>query len=198
METTTQRPTFGLPALTPKYAPTHTPFNPDVTLELSQDIKGDSTKTDLTKIEVETTRLSNADGVFLMCPIKRLEPRENSPLVQFASRGMESYDDRMKEYRANFPLILKTLYANGMLKGREDVLTEAFLNSGKNIRWCRKAFCTCGCSPAFKLPRGLWLECGNTVRVSLEERADSPIQVVIDPNRAEVVLNIVSELKEAK
>jgi hypothetical protein len=192
---TTSKPTFGLPALTPIVNEDKGFFGEELTL--SPDITYVSDKTYLKGIGLHTikkrTKRTNYayDGSYLRVYVSHHDKDKHGALAEFASRGLESFDDRMKEYRKAFPAIFKTLYANGLLCGEN--VTAEWLEKPKGVRWAQRAFCRCGCSPSFKLPKGIYLTRWNTADVTLQEKEGAVVEVVTTQERIEVVSQILEQ-----
>ena len=196
---TTLKPTFGLPALNPITPEKDSFFNR--IMSLSPEIPSGTLKTSLVEVGLHdiykrTKRGKSAyDGSYLRVYIRHNEPDKNSVLAQFASRSLESFDDRMGEYRKYFSAIFKTLYANGSLCG--EGVTAEWLDNPKGVRWAQKSFCSCGCSPAFKLPKGIRLREYNCCDVTLQEKQGAVVEVVTTPERIEVVSQILEQSNQA-
>jgi hypothetical protein len=123
--------------------------------------------------------------------IKHKEASKNSVLAQYASRGLDDQDDRMAEYRKQFPAVVKHLHANRLL-AFEPTLDQ--LENPTGFRWSQKAGCSCGCSPAFIAPAWLRLrnEDGyhlNTIYCNTVEKDDTEVSLVINEHRLSSLVN---------
>lgn len=182
---------LGLPSLMPKVEskPTYGKRG-DIQLEVSQSLNNPKAKCAIERINLSSDFRQRSDyyrrqSTHLRIWITHKEAAKNSVLAQYASRGLDDQDDRMAEYRAQFGAVVKHLHANGML---DFVPTLDQMENPKGFRWSQKAGCRCGCSPAFVCPDWFKLrrEDGyrlNEVSVSVKEKDDAEVGLVINENR---------------
>ena len=171
---------FNAPALLPRKEGNY------VYLEVSDKFVNPKAKTKIKSISLYWSRTSKASRNFMQMGISYREPEKNSVLAGYASRFLENDDDRFAEYRLNFASIVQTLYANGVLYG-EPSLNDLLKPVG--FRWCQKAYCSCGCSPAFSFPFGLKPEFSNMeISVTLEEKPDAEVNVLYSQARYDAVV----------
>lgn len=162
------------------------------TLTLNDSLQNSEAKTKITEITSERHydrkgRIHKGGKPFMMIWIKHNDPEKDSVLAQYASRHLDSTDDRFAEYRKQFSAILKHFQANGLLDFEP---TQEQLENPKGFRWCQKAYCKCGCSPAFSMPS--WFKTKgshNEIRVSLEVKPE----LALDINYSEARLNAVKD-----
>ena len=143
-------------------------------------------KTQISSISCERnfTRKRNAK-TYMQVWIKHNDPDKDSVLAMYASRHLDSYDDRMVEYRKQFSAIVKHFHLNELLDFEP---TQEQLENPKGFRWSQKAYCSCGCSPAFSVPSWLVLKNrSNEISVSLEVKPQSELKIVYNQSRLEAI-----------
>lgn len=171
---------FNAPALLPRKDGNR------VELEISDKFVNPNAKTKIKSITLYWSRTNKRSRNFMQIGISHRDREKNSVLAQYASRFLDSDDDRFAEYRLNFASIVQTLYANGVLYSTPSL--DAFTNP-KGFRWCQKAYCSCGCSPAYSFPFGLKAEYGNMeISVVLEEKPDAEVEILYSKQRYLAVL----------
>jgi hypothetical protein len=170
-----------------------------VELEVSKTLDNPKAKCSIKNIRLtydleNRSKWKHRESTHLRIWITHKDENKNSVLAQYASRHLDSEDDRFAEYRAQFSAIVKHLYANGELNF---VPTQEQLDKPTGFRWNQKAGCRCGCSPAFVAPNWLKLKSTNTITVSVEEKENEEVSLAINTARLESLKTSKPELANA-
>lgn len=168
----------GLPSLVPTVT---SEKRNELKLQLDASLQNHQAKTEIRSLEVGyRNRRSNA-RTNLHIWINHGDASKDNVLAQYASRHLDSRDDRMAEYKKQLPAIVKHLYANGML-GFTPTLDQ--LEKPTGFRWNQKAGCSCGCSPAFNTPSWLILSGGhNDISVNCYVKPNQEVAMAINTAR---------------
>lgn len=191
--------THGILPLVPKVTEDSYRHGKRLTLEISKALNNPAAKCEMGELQLRRgmkgrSKWNVRESVHLHIWIKHKDEEKNSVLAQYASRHLDSEDDRFAEYRAQFSCIVKHLYANGQLGF---VPTQAQLDKPTGFRWNQKAGCRCGCSPAFVAPSWFSLKDTNTVDVTLVEKENEEVKLLVNMNRLKAVTASKPELSNA-
>jgi len=167
----------GLPALVPVRSSTR---GFELELQLDGSLQNHQAKTEIRSLEVRCNYKTRRRKNLMYIWINHGDTSKDNVLTQYASRHLDSRDDRMGEYRNQFSAVMKHLHANGLLNF---VPTNEQLENPKGFRWSQKAGCSCGCSPAFITPDWLSLKEGNEIRVNCYVKQNQNVAMVIDEAR---------------
>ena len=171
----------------------------NIELEVSKTLDNPKAKCSITKINLSydlenRSKWKHRESTHLRIWISHKDEEKNSVLAQYASRHLDSEDDRFAEYRAQFSPVVKHLYANGQLAF---VPTQEQLDKPTGFRWNQKAGCRCGCSPAWVAPSWLKLKNTNTVTVSVQEKDEEEVSLVVNLARLDSLKASKPELANA-
>ena len=112
-------------------------------------------KTNISKIFVKRTKIARKFGAYINFHISYADKSKNNFIHNLITRGLENFDDRMSEYRSQLNSVMFILQDSGLFKKRQNQDLQFNENidfsKSKFIRYHSKAFCSCGCSPSFKL-----------------------------------------------